>query len=91
MEGTVVGFLDAVSTKVFWLCAILFVAVNGAALGAFALTRSRSLVNEWTSKLVALDAALLGAGLGVPLAAGLAKMGVRAVASLFGGGTPTAE
>lgn len=89
MADTLVSFLSALSSKVFWFAAICFVLLNGAALGAFLLTRRRRLVDEWTPKLVAADALLLGAGLGVPLLSGLAKLGVQAVASMLGAG-PTA-
>ncbi|HEU5219034.1 MAG TPA: hypothetical protein VFU23_10255 [Gemmatimonadales bacterium] len=89
MDAAISGFLDGLSSRVFWIAAIGFVVVNGAAIAAFATTRSRRLVNEWTGKLVAIDAVLLGAGLGVPLLSGLAKIGVHAVASLFGGSAPT--
>jgi hypothetical protein len=84
VEATLTAFLNGLSSKVFWLAAVVFVLLNGAAIGAFALTRSRRLVNEWTGKLVAADAALIGAGLGVPLVAGLAKIGVHALASMLG-------
>ena len=82
MEASVVGFLDSVSSTIFRLAAICFVLLNGAALAAFLLTRSRRLVDAWTLRLVTLDAILLGAGLGVPLLAGIAKLGVRALGSL---------
>jgi len=69
VEATLVGFLNGLSSKIFWFAAVAFVLVNGAAVVAFGLTKSRRLVNEWTGKLVVLDAVLIGAGLGVPLAA----------------------
>ena len=90
MADAVVSFLSALSSKVFWLAAICFVFLNGAALAAFFLTRSRRLVDEWTPKLLAADALLLGAGLGVPLVSGLAKIGIQAIASMFGGAPATA-
>lgn len=89
MADAVVSFLSALSSKVFWFAAMSFIVLNGAALAAFLLTRSRRLVDEWTPRILAADALLLGAGLGVPLAAGLAKLGVKAVASMLGAG-PTA-
>jgi hypothetical protein len=91
MDAAIAGFLDSLSSRVFWLAAVAFLAVNGAAIAVFAVTRNRRLVNEWTGRLVALDAMLLGAGLGVPLLSGLAKIGFHAVASLFGGGSTPAR
>ncbi len=86
MAESLVSFLSALSSKVFWFAAICFVLLNGAALGAFLLTRSRRLVDEWTPRLLAADALLLGAGLGVPLVSGLARLGIQAVASMLGTG-----
>ena len=91
MEATLVGFLNGLSSKVFWFAAVVFVLMNGAAIVAFGLTKSRRLVNEWTGKLVAPDAVLIGAGLGVPLLTGLAKIGVHALAAMFGGGSTPAR
>jgi hypothetical protein len=88
VEATLTAFLSGLSSRVFWLASIAFIAVNGTAIAIFAITRSRRLVNEWTGRLVALDAVLLGAGLGVPLLSGLARIGIHAVASLLGGMLP---
>ena len=84
MDASITGLLDALSSWVFRTAAVTFVLVNGVAIATFALTRSRRLVNDWTGRLVALDAVLLGAGLGVPLLSGLAKIGVHALASMLG-------
>ena len=54
------------------------------------MSRSRRLVDAWVPRVLAADAVLLTAGLGVPLVAGLAKVGVRALATLVGG-APVAE
>ena len=86
MVAATVSFLSALSSKVFWFSAICFVILNGAAIAAFVLTRSRRIVDEWTPRLLAADALLLGAGLGVPLVSGLAKLGIQAVASMLGSG-----
>ena len=90
MAESLVSFLSALSSKVFWFAAICFLLLNGAALVAFFLTRSRRLVNEWTPRLLAADAVLLGAGLGVPLVSGLATLGIQALSSLLGSGPATA-
>ena len=86
MEASIVHFLDSLGSLAFRLAAVCFVVVNGAALAAFAVSRSRRLVDEWTPRLVSADVLLLAGGLGIPLLAALAKVGVRAVASLYGGG-----
>lgn len=85
MESSVVAFLESVSSTAFRLSALTFVLLNGAAIVAFALTRSRRLVDAWTPKLVTLDAVLLGTGLGIPLLAGLTKLGINALGGVAGG------
>ena len=90
MAESLVSFLSALSSKVFWFAATCFILLNGAALAAFLLTRSRRLVDEWTPRLVTADALLLAAGLGVPLMSGLAKLGIQVVASMLGTGPTTA-
>ncbi|MGH7560428.1 MAG: hypothetical protein ACRENB_05350 [Gemmatimonadales bacterium] len=83
----VVGFLDSLSSAVFRFAVVCFVVINGSAALAVVMTRSRRLVDAWVPRLLAADAALLGVGLGVPLMAGLAKFGVRAIGAMFGGRT----
>ena len=81
----VIHFLSALSSTVLRVAVVCFVLVNGAAILAFALSKNRRLVNTWTPKIVTIDALLLGAGLGVPLLATVAKFGVRALAGMAGG------
>lgn len=81
---SVAGFLTNLSSFLFRTALIAFLIINGAALAALLVTRSRRLVDTWTQRIVAVDAVLLGAGLGVPLLAGLVKLGIRAL-----GGTAT--
>jgi hypothetical protein len=90
MESTV-SFLESLGSTVFRLAAICFIAINGAAAVTVVMTRSRRIVDTWIPRLLVADAILLGAGLGVPLAAGLAKYGVKAIAALGGGGAPSLE
>jgi len=67
-------WLNQVSTQVFWTCALLLVTLDAVAAVAVLRTRSRALVNQWTSRVLAANLLLLGAGLGVPLAAQAAKL-----------------
>lgn len=90
MEAAVLSFLEGLSSTVFRIAAVCFVLVNGTAALAFVMSRSRRLVDAWVPRVLAADAVLLAAGLGVPLVAGLARFGVRALASLAGG-APVAE
>ena len=82
---SVTAFLDTLGSLAFRVAAVGFVLLNSAAIAAFALTRSRRLVNEWTSKLVTADAILLGVGLGVPLLAAGAKLAAGALGGMVGG------
>ena len=80
--------MDTVSASLAWLgtaafrwSAIAFVLVNAAAVVAVFVTRDRSLVNRWTSRLVVVDALLLGSGLGIPVVARAARLVVETVSS----------
>ena len=85
MESSIVGFLDSLSSKLFLLSIVCFVLVNGAAVLAFFLTRSRRLVDAWMPRLLVTDAVLVATGVGGPLLTGAAKFGVHALATMAGG------
>ena len=85
MEASVSSFLTSLGTTVFRVSVICFVLVNAAAIAAFALSGSRRLVDSWTRRIVTIDAVLLGAGLGVPLLAAGAKLGIHALAGVGAG------
>jgi hypothetical protein len=91
MESTAVSFLESLGSTVFRFAAICFLAINGAAAVAVVMTRSRRIVDSWIPRVLVADAILLGAGLGVPLVAGLAKYGVKAIAAMTVGGAPTLD
>ena len=73
--------LGSFAGTAFRLSALAFLLVNGAAAAAFILTRDRHLVNRWTSRLVAIDILLLGAGVGVPVVANAMRLVVSAVST----------
>jgi hypothetical protein len=85
MEAAITDFLNGISARIFWIAAAGFVVINGATVAAFLVTRSRRLVDAWPPKLVATDAVLVGAGLGVPLLLGAVKFGVHALSALVTG------
>lgn len=80
MLASLVQWLDRVGPLVFWSCAALLVTVDTAAVAAVMSTRSRALVNRWTGTVLAINALLLGAGVGIPAAAFAAKTAVRTFA-----------
>jgi hypothetical protein len=79
MLDTVVLWLDQVSSEVFWSCAAALVLVDMAAMAVVMQTRSRAIVNRWTSRILAVNLLLLGAGLGVPAAAFTLKLAASAL------------
>ncbi len=80
MDNQIINWLNGFSESVFRICALLFVAVNGIAVGALAIRRDRSLVQRWTSPWLATNLLLIGAGAGVPLVTGALKLVVSIVA-----------
>ena len=75
------AWLDGTATRVFALCATLFVVMNAAAVALVVLKRDRGLVNRWTARWLAANLALLGAGLGVPVAAKVVRVTADAFAA----------
>ena len=63
------AWLDGAAARVFVFCATVFVALNVGAVMLVVMKRDRAMVNRWTARWLAANFALLGAGLGVPLAA----------------------
>ncbi|HLG05964.1 MAG TPA: hypothetical protein VI383_07430 [Gemmatimonadales bacterium] len=84
---TVLSSLTSVSGTVWRVAVLCFLVINGAAVAAILITRSRRLVDTWTPRLVALDAILIGAGLGVPLITGMLRVGLRTIAGMGAGAT----
>lgn len=80
MLDSVVLWLDQLSSQVFWTSATALVAIDLVAVAAVMQTRSRALVNRWTGPVLAANLLLLGAGLGMPVAAVAAKAVANAVA-----------
>jgi hypothetical protein len=70
-------WLDQVRSMVFWGCVTGLIAVDLLAAAVVLGTRSRALVNRWTGPVLAANLVLIGAGIGIPVAA----FAARAVAS----------
>lgn len=87
MEATIVQWLSDFGTQVFLWSLGIFVVVNSVAAIVYLVRRDRTQVNRWTSRILAADLLLVGAGVGVPIVTTLTKMTVNAVAAAFGSST----
>jgi hypothetical protein len=81
-------WLEQTGSQVFWTCSLLLVVIDVAAAAVVFQTRSRELVNRWTGRVLAINALLLGTGLGVPAAMYATRVVVSAMASPLRGSTP---
>jgi hypothetical protein len=91
MESSILNWLEAVGSTAFRWSAIAFVLVNGLAVAAVVLTRDRSLVNRWTGRILAVNVALAGTGIGIPLLTAASRVAVAAILPGSGGVVPTID
>ena len=80
MFDSIAQTLGQIGSWTFWTCMAVLAAIDLLAITVVIQTRSRELVNRWTSHIVAANLLLLGAGLGVPATAYLARSVVLVVA-----------
>ena len=80
MLETVIASLDSFGSFVFWACAIALIALDTAAVVAVIVTKSRELVNRWTSVVLGANILLIGAGVGVPSVTHFATSALRTMA-----------
>jgi hypothetical protein len=90
LESSVL-WLNQISAQVFWTCALLLVTIDVIAATVVLRTRSRALVNRWTSRVLAANLLLLGAGLGVPVAAQAAKLVASTLAPVLSPGATSSK
>jgi hypothetical protein len=88
MLDAFVRWLEHTGTQIFWTCSLLLVAIDVTAAAVVFQTRSREVVNRWTGRVLAINALLLGTGLGVPAAMYVTRVVVSAVALPRQGPTP---
>ena len=79
MDDTLASSLSALGATAFRWSAVLFVLLNGGAALVIWLSRSRTLVNRLTPKLLLVDVLLLGSGIGVPIVSQALAAVVRTV------------
>lgn len=75
------AWLNDAALTVFTISAALFVVLNAGAVALVALTRDRRLVNRWTARWLAVNVLLIGAGVGVPVAAKVVRLTIDALAA----------
>jgi hypothetical protein len=68
--------LEGVGTWAWHLGLGLFLFLNAVAILAVVVTRDRALVDRWAGRWLAANLALLGLGAGVPVVAGLLRLGI---------------
>ena len=79
MEAAISTWLYDLAIRAFGISLALVLVVDlGYALVLFA-TRDRGIVNQWTSRVLALNLVLAGTGIGVPMLALGSRVAVRAL------------
>ena len=86
MQADILAMLSGVGSWTLRTALILFVLLNGTAVALVAIRRDRTMVNRWTSRWLAANIALLGAGAGIPLLTGLLRAGLSLLTDFLGGG-----
>ncbi|HUG27801.1 MAG TPA: hypothetical protein VMK53_05825 [Gemmatimonadales bacterium] len=89
MESSVVSVLDSIRQFAFTASLWAFVLVNATAVGVLLATRSRAVVQRFTSPWLAANILLLGTGVGVPMVAGVCKSVVEVVGTTVVQQAPT--
>lgn len=79
MDTTLLDWLAQIGLRTFQWSLGLLLLINGAAIATYFVTRSRTLVNRWTTRVLAIDLLLIGAGAGVPMVTSLARLTVMAL------------
>ena len=82
METAIVGWLQDVAIRAFGISLFLVLAIDGAYALIVLATRDRSIVNRWTSRVLAVNLVLAGTGIGVPVLALGSGLAVKAMAPL---------
>jgi hypothetical protein len=83
MEAAILAWLQGVAIRAFGLSLFLILAIDGAFAIVLFATRDRSVVNRWTSRVLAANLVLASTGIGVPVLALGSRLVVRAVAPLI--------
>ena len=82
MEAAILAWLQELAIRAFGISLFLVLAIDGAFAIVVLATRDRTIVNRWTSRVLAANLVLAGTGVGVPVLALASRVAVRAIAPL---------
>jgi hypothetical protein len=83
MEAAISAWLQNLAIRAFGMSLFVMLALDGAFAVILLATRDRSIVNRWTSRVLAVNLVLAGTGIGVPVLALGTRLGVRMIAPLI--------
>ncbi len=79
MNDAILAWLGDVSSWAWQTSVVLLIVVNVAAVAVVSVTRDRGIVNRWTGRWLGANVGLIGLGAGVPMLAGLLRLGFSAL------------
>ena len=82
MEAAILAWLQELAIRAFGISLFLVLAIDGVFAIVLLATRDRTIVNRWTSRVLAANLVLAGTGVGVPVLALTSRVAVRAIAPL---------
>jgi hypothetical protein len=83
MEAAILTWLHDVAVRAFGLSLFLLLAIDGLFAVVLLATKDRTIVNRWTSRVLAANLVFAGTGIGVPMLALGSGVVVRMVAPLI--------
>ena len=82
MEAAISAWLQELAIRAFGISLFLLLAIDGAYAVVLFATRDRTIVNRWTSRVLAVNLVLAGTGIGVPVLALSSRVAVKMIAPL---------
>jgi hypothetical protein len=82
MEAAILAWLQELAIRAFGISLFLVLAIDGVFAIVLLVTRDRTIVNRWTSRVLAANLVFAGTGIGVPVLALTSRVAVRAIAPL---------
>ena len=83
MEAAISAWLQDLAIRAFGISLFLLLAIDAVYAVVLFATRDRTIVNRWTSRVLAANMLLAGTGIGVPVLAMGSRVAVRMIAPLI--------